>query len=111
MLKTTPVFFNRLDYHSKDENDPDRIILRLGSLKTSNTEYSTNIMAEQNIDGRFIPTIFALKYFNSKDSNLLDLWNLCVKSKIFKKGEIICLLMWKKGVTRCWNYLPSKSLR
>ncbi len=106
MLKTTPVFFNRHDYHSKDENDPDRIILRLGSLTTSDSEYSKNILVEQKIGNRFIPTIFALTYFNSKDSTLWDLWNYHVKSKIFKKGMIICLLMWKQGTKRCWKISP-----
>ncbi len=107
MIKKIPVFFNRSEYHSKNEQDPDRIILRLGPLKTSDTEYSKNIMVEQKIGDKFIPTIFVLKYFNSKDSSLLDLWNLCVKSKIFKKGMIICLLMWKKGVKRCWRLSTS----
>ncbi len=106
MLKKIPVFFNRSNYHSKDENKPDEIILRLGPLKTLDTEYSTNTLVEQKIGDKFIPIIFALKYFNSKDSSLMDLWNHCVKSKIFKKGEIICLLMWKKGVQRCWKLSP-----
>lgn len=66
MLKKTPVFFNRLDYHSKDEDNPDRITLRLDSLKISDTERSRNIIVEQKIGDKFIPTIFALKHHNSK---------------------------------------------
>ena len=111
MIKKTPRFFKRRDYKSKDKKNPDKIFIKLGSFKPSTSDYTTNIIAELERNGNFSPIIIPLKPNNSKTSRLWELWNQNVKSKNFKKGKVICLLTWKKGVKRFWKLSTVKSLR
>jgi len=111
MIKKIPRFLKMKDYKSKDEKHPDRILIRLGSFEKSKSDYTTNIIAELERNGNFIPIIIPLKPHNSKTSRLWELWNQNVKSKNFKKGKVICLLTWKKGVKRFWKLSTVNSLR
>ena len=111
MIKKIPRFLKMRDYKSKDEKHPDRIPIRLGSFEKSKSDYTTNIIAELERNGNFSPIIIPLKPHNSKTSRLWELWNQNVKSKNFKKGKVICLLTWKKGVKRFWKLSTVKSLR
>ena len=110
MIKRFPRFLRMRNYTSNDERDPDKIILKITSFEKFKTEHTINVLAELQTDWGFVPIKFPLKSWRQETSVLWELWNRNVKSKIIKKGKIICLHTWKNR-QRCWKLAFSKSLR
>ena len=111
MIKRVPRFLKMRDYTSRDKTNPDKIIIKVTSFEKFKSEHTINVMAELQTDWGFVPIKFPLRPRRQNTSTLSELWNENVKSKIIKKGKVICLETWKKGVKRFWKLSSLKSLR
>jgi len=102
MMRKFPRFLKMRDYTSRDKTNPDKIILKVTSFEKFKSEHTINVMAELKTDWGFVPVKVPLRPSRQDTSALWELWNDNVKSKIIKKGKIICLYTWKKGM-RYWK--------
>jgi len=102
MIKRFPRFLKMRDYTSRDKTNPDKIILKITSFEKFKSEHTINVMAELQTDWGFVPVKVPLRPCRQETSALWELWNDNVQSKIIKKGKIICLHTWKKGM-RYWK--------
>lgn len=94
MSSLFPPFLKWGNYKSKDESNPDEIVLILDDLSTFETEYSVNANAQVKIDDDLQEMTIPLKSYESANSSLLNMWQSNIESKNFKKGKKICLLTW-----------------
>ena len=85
-----PPFLKWGDYHSKDEKNPDEIIVEPSELEFFETEYSMNINA--NVDG--IQKVIPIHNFESKNKQLLTKLMDAKKSGKIKVGKPFKILTW-----------------
>ena len=85
-----PPFLKWGDYKSEDPQNPDIIEIKVLETETFETEYSINFRA--NVDG--IEKIIPLHNFQSKNKQLLQLWNDGIKNKTIKAGKKFKLKTW-----------------
>jgi hypothetical protein len=90
-----PEFLKWSKYTSKDEEHPDILNVKVLETETFETEYTINVRAE--VDG--IETIIPLHSFESKNKQLLQLWNDAVKNEKIKIGRKFKIRTWL-GISR-----------
>ncbi len=81
-----PPFLKWGDYASEDSKKPDKIKIKVKDLETFETEFSANVTAFIEKDGKWDEINIPLKSHESKNGSLLDQWNRAVKSGKIKEG-------------------------
>lgn len=85
-----PPFLKWGEYHSKDEKNPDLLKVEVLEVETFETEFSTNVRAK--VDG--VEKNIPLHSFESKNNQLLQLWNDAIRKEKIQVGKKFKLRTW-----------------
>ena len=85
-----PPFLKWGSYTSKDEKNPDVLVVEPQDIDTFETEFSMNVNVK--VDG--VEMAMPLQSFESNNRQLLQKWNYGVASKKIKVGKPFRLQTW-----------------
>lgn len=82
------------DYHSKDKDNPDRIIIEVVDPTPFDSEYSINVKVRMTENGSTEEKYLPLKSHESVNASLLKMWTENVKEGRIKKGTKLVVKTW-----------------
>lgn len=85
-----PPFLKWGQYKSNNEKKPDELEITVQETETFETEYTINANATVNGEEMAIP----LQSFESKNKQLLQIWNKAIKEEKIKPGKKFKLKTW-----------------
>lgn len=94
MKDTKNIYLKWGNFNSHDSENPDIVEFQVSEIETFDTEYSTNIKIQQNIDKGWNEVILPLKSHSSNNLKLLSLWNNAVKARSIRIGTKFKLKTW-----------------
>ena len=89
-----PPFFKWSICKSNDSKNPDVLELEATDADTFETEYSVNARVLHKEENEWIEVNLPLHSFESKNRQLLELWNKATKEEKIKQGVRFKLLTW-----------------
>jgi len=89
-----PPFFKWSTCKSNDSKNPDVLELEAIDTDTFETEYSVNARVQHKEENEWNEVNLPLHSFESKNRQLLELWNKATKEEKIKQGVRFKLLTW-----------------